>query len=165
MRSKAKRNLVGFTLIELVITVLIVAILGSAAMPMIQLNVKRSKETELRRSLWQLRDAIDAYKKAADEGVIETKIDQTGYPPNLTVLVEGVENLKDPDGRKIKFLRRIPIDPMLSKEQINTEDVTTSWGLRSYASDSNNPEAGEDVYDIYSLSKEVGINGVPYAKW
>lgn len=165
MRFERKKNLSGFTLIELVITVLIVAILGGVAMPVIQLNVKRAKETELRRHLWQLRDAIDAYKKAADEGMIETKIDQTGYPPSLTVLVDGVENLKDPDGRKIKFLRKIPIDPMLTVEQIDMNDVSSLWGLRSYMSASDDPQPGEDVYDVYSLSSGVGINGVPYAKW
>lgn len=163
--SKLQKHFLGFTLIELVVTLVIVAILGSAAMPMIQLNVKRSKETELRRSLWQLRGAIDAYKKAVDDGLIETKIDQSGYPPTLEVLVKGVENIKDAKKVKIKFLRSIPIDPMLNKEQIDLDDVSSLWGLRSYASDSEDPQAGDDVFDVYSLSEGVGINGVPYARW
>lgn len=155
----------GFTLIELVVTLVIVAILGTAAMPMIQLNAKRTKETELRRNLWQLRGAIDAYKKAVDEGLIETKIDQSGYPPNLEILVEGVDNAKDPKKMKMKFLRRIPTDPMLSKAKIDLDDDSTIWGLRSYASDSDDPQAGDDVFDVYSLSDGVGINGIPYARW
>jgi len=159
------KNHSGFTLIELVVTLVIVAILGSAAMPMIQLNVKRSKETELRRSLWQLRGAIDAYKKAVDDGLIESKIDQSGYPPNLEILVEGVENVKDPKKMKMKFLRRIPIDPMLNNSTIDLDEVSNVWGLRSYASDSKNPQEGDDVFDVYSLSDGVGINGIPYAHW
>jgi len=163
--NKFQQHYSGFTLIELVVTLVIVAILGSAAMPMIQLNVKRSKETELRRSLWQLRGAIDAYKKAVDEGLIETKIDQSGYPPNLEVLVEGVANVKDDKKMKMKFLRRVPLDPMLRKDEIDLDDVSSLWGLRSYESDSETPQAGDDVFDIYSLSDGVGINGVPYAQW
>lgn len=158
-------NKKGFTLIELVVTLAIVALLASVAMPMIQLNVKRAKETELRRYLWQMRDAIDAYKKAVDDGLIEKKADESGYPPNLSVLVKGVDNKKDPKKSKLKFLRRIPVDPLLSKEAYQLDDVATYWGLRSYKSDADNPQAGDDVYDVYSLSTETGINGVPYAQW
>lgn len=163
--KKLQKYYSGFTLIELVVTLVIVAILGSAAMPMIQLNVKRSKETELRRSLWQLRDAIDAYKKAVDDGLIEAEINQSGYPPNLEILVEGVENAKDTNKLKMKFLRKIPLDPMLHKDQIDLDDVSSFWGLRSYESDSETPQAGDNVFDVYSLSDGVGINGVPYARW
>lgn len=158
-------NQKGFTLIELVVTLSIVALLASVAMPMIQLNVKRAKEAELRRYLWQMRDAIDAYKKAVDDGLIEKKADESGYPPSLSVLVEGVDNKKEPKKSKLKFLRRIPVDPLLSKEDYQLDDTATYWGLRSYKSDADNPQAGDDVYDVYSLSTENGINGVPYAQW
>ncbi len=151
----------GFTLIELVVTVAIVAILASAAMPMLQVTVQRSKESELRANLRMMREAIDAYKKAADEGRIKKTIDQTGYPPMLEVLVEGVSDEKDVNKRKIRFLRRIPIDPM-NAQNMNAEH---QWGLRSYASEANNPAEGADVYDIYSLSQQTGTNGVPYAQW
>lgn len=151
----------GFTLIELVVTVAIVAILASAAMPMLQVTVQRSKESELRTNLRLMREAIDAYKKAADEGRVKKTIDQTGYPPNLEVLVEGVPDEKDVNKRKIRFLRRIPIDPMLT-QNINAEN---QWGLRSYASEADSPAKGDDVYDVYSLSQQIGTNGVPYAQW
>lgn len=158
-------NQKGFTLIELVVTLAIVALLASVTMPMIQLNVKRAKEAELRRYLWQMRDAIDAYKKAVDDGLIEKKADESGYPPSLSVLVEGVDNKKEPKKNKLKFLRRIPVDPLLSKEAYQLDDAETYWGLRSYKSDVDNPQAGDDVYDVFSLSTETGINGVPYAQW
>jgi general secretion pathway protein G len=165
MRYKSKKNAAGFTLIELVITVLIVAILGSVAIPMIQLNVKRAKETELKRHLWEIRDAIDAYKKAVDTGMIEKKINQSGYPPSLEILVDGVEIDKKENQGVLKFLRKIPIDPMLKKEEIDISNSNSLWGLRSYKSDSNQPTSGDDVFDVYSLSNEVGINGIPYARW
>lgn len=151
----------GFTLIELVVTVAIVAILASAAMPMLKVTVQRSKENELRANLRMIRDAIDAYKKAVDEGHIKKTIDQTGYPPSLETLVEGVPDEKDVKKRKIRFLRRIPIDPM----HISTINAEHPWGLRSYASEVNKPEAGDDVYDVYSLSQQIGTNGVPYTQW
>lgn len=159
----------GFSLIELVVTVAIVAILGSVAMPMLKVSVQRSKEAELRANLRQIREAIDAYKKAYDEGRIELKnIEKTGYPPNLEVLVEGIEDKTVPDGKKkLRFLRKIPPDPMLSRDDTSTTTLTDSesWGLRSYASEADNPTAGEDVYDVYSLSPRTGTNGIPYAKW
>lgn len=158
----------GFTLIELVITVAIVAILASAALPMLQISVQRVKENELRANLRQIREAIDAYKKAVDEGHIIKSIEQTGYPPNLEILVVGIVDEKDPNKRKLKFLRRIPLDPMtnLANPQDDSKDATLSnWGLRSYASEANEPVEGDDVYDVYSQSKQIGINGVPYAKW
>lgn len=162
-----KRNLKsnhGFTLIELIVTVVIVAILAGAAMPMLQMSVQRTKENELRTNLRQIREAIDAYKKAADEGRIKKTIEQTGYPPSLEVLVEGVADEKDVNKNKLKFLRRIPPDPM-SSLQPNGESVSNNWGLRSYDSEADKPHEGSDVYDIYSLSSQVGTNGVPYAQW
>jgi general secretion pathway protein G len=147
----------GFTLIELVATVAIVAILASAALPMLQMTVQRSK-------------AIDAYKKIADtkDGPIKKIEGQTGYPPNLDVLVEGVIDEKSPNKNKIRFLRRLPLDPMqpVSEDSEKSENgIISNWGVRSYASEANEPKEGDDVYDVYSLSPQVGINGVPYAQW
>lgn len=157
-----KRQLTGFTLIELMVTVVIVSILAAAAMPMMQFTVQRSKESELRSALRQLREAIDAYKKAADEGHIKKTIEQSGYPPNLEVLVEGVPDLQDAGKHRLKFLRRIPRDPMQTE---TGPDAAPKWGLRSYDSEPDSPREGEDVYDVYSLSRQRGINGVPYSAW
>jgi general secretion pathway protein G len=163
-------NRSGFTLIELVVTVAIVSILASVAMPMLKVTVQRSKEAELKSNLRQIREAIDAYKKAYDEGRIELKnVEKSGYPPNLEVLVEGIEDKSVPDGKKkLRFLRRIPSDPMQARQESSSPEASrldSIWGLRSYASESDNPTAGEDVYDIYSLSPHTGTNGIPYAKW
>ena len=155
----------GFTLIELIVTVTIVAVLASAVMPMLKMTIQRSKENELRANLRQIREAIDAYKKAADDGRIKKQIDASGYPPNLEVLVKGVVNEKDANKSVLKFLRRIPLDPMTPVENAETEDLPNNWGLRSYTSDAAKPVAGDDVYDVYSQSQQLGINGVPYAKW
>lgn len=159
----------GFTLIELVVTVAIVAILASADMPMLKMSVQRTKETELRADLRQIRDALDAYKKAYDEGHIELKnLEKSGYPPNLEVLVKGVEDKLDPNKHKLMFLRKIPIDPMLTRDKSSSDDPSESarfWGLRSYASEANNPTSGDDVYDVHSLSPLTGTNGIPYAQW
>ena len=143
---------------------MIVAILASAAMPMLQVSVQRTKENELRANLRQIREAIDAYKKAADEGRIKKTIEQSGYPPNLEVLVDGVVDEKDVNKNKIKFLRRVMLDPM-NPVQSSTDSIRHNWGLRSYESDADKPQEGSDVYDIYSLSQQIGINGVPYEKW
>jgi len=160
-----QKKLTGFTLIELIVTVVIVAILASVAMPVIQLNVKRAKETELRANLRQIREAIDAYKKATEEGRVKKSIEQSGYPPNLLLLVTGIEDEKDVNKKKIKFLRRIPIDPMRTRNVEKAEDKSQEWGLRSYLSAPDKPLEGEDVYDVYSTSTEVGINGIAYAQW
>jgi general secretion pathway protein G len=164
------RNGTGFTLIELVVTVAIVAVLASVAMPMLKVSVQRSKEAELRADLRQIRDALDAYKKAYDEGRIELiNIEKSGYPPNLDVLVEGVTDKSTPDNkRKLKFLRKIPIDPMQARDESSSDEIASStnhWGLRSYSSEADNPTSGDDIYDVYSLSPLTGTNGIPYAKW
>ena len=160
----------GFTLIELVVTVAIVAILATVALPMLQLSVQRVKENELRANLRQIREAIDAYKKVADieNGPIKKTISQSGYPPSLDVLVNGVVDDKDPNKHKIRFLRSIPLDPMQPVDQASSQssnDLLNNWGLRSYKSEANSPAEGDDVYDVYSRSKQIGINGVPYNQW
>ena len=165
MKPRRIQQLKGFTLIELIVTVTIVAILASVAMPMLQMSVQRSKENELRANLRQIREAIDAYKKAADEGSIKKSIEETGYPPNLEVLVNGVVDEKDINKSKLKFLRIIPLDPMTIATDKNTDDLPNNWGLRSYASEASDPEQGADVFDVYSLSQQIGINGIAYAKW
>jgi general secretion pathway protein G len=145
----------GFTLIELLIVVAIVALLASVAAPLAELGYQRGKEQELRYVLRQIREAIDAYKRAADEGKIERKADSSGYPPSLATLVEGVEEKANPERTKIYFLRRIPKDPLTGEE----------WGLRSYASPADDAREGKDVYDVYSRSEDVGLNKVPYREW
>lgn len=160
-----KPRLKGFTLIELIVTVTIVAVLASVAMPMLKMTVQRSKENELRANLRQIREAIDAYKKAADDGRIKKSIEDTGYPPNLEILVSGVVNEKDANKNKLKFLRRIPLDPMTPVTNAESDDLPNNWALRSYASDAADPVAGDDVFDVYSQSQQLGINGVPYSKW
>ena len=160
--------IMGFTLIELIVTVAILAILASSAMPMIQMSVQRHKENQLRTNLRQIRLALDAYKLAIDEGRIKKNIDESGYPPNLSILVLGVKDEKSADDAKIKFLRNIPLDPMTRVDTdylANNNEPNSNWGLRSYKSDANNPVSGDDVYDVYSKSEQVGINGVPYAQW
>lgn len=152
----------GFTLIEVVVTVAIVAVLASVAVPMTGLVVQRGKERDLRNALVLLRGAIDAYKQAADDGRIVKSADQSGYPPTLESLVNGVEDAKDPKKHKIYFLRRIPRDPMFNN---GAAHATETWGKRSYASSADDPREGEDVFDIYSLSAATGLDGVPYREW
>ncbi len=160
---KTNHRSLGFTLIELMVTLVILAILASVSFPLLKLTLQRNKEAELAQNLLQIRQAIDAYKQASDQGRIKKNIDQTGYPPNLEVLVQGVPDIKDPKKRLIKFLRRIPRDPMLSADDYRL--FKHDWGLRSYRSDAQKPEYEDDVYDVYSLSPNIAINGVPYAEW
>ena len=153
----------GFTLIELVVTVAILGILATGALPLVQLAAQRSKEGELRVALRQIRNAIDAYK-AATEGTakkIEKAADASGYPPNLEILAKGVRDVSDPKGRLIFFLRRVPRDPFAD----SSLPAEKTWGLRSYASPPDAPQPGDDVFDIYSLATGVGLNGVPYREW
>ena len=152
----------GFTLIELVVTVAIISILATGILPMAKMMAQREKEKELRTSLRNMREAIDAYKILFDEGRIRKTSRQSGYPPNLAVLVEGVEDEKDPKKQKIRFMRKIPADPMNTDLNIPAEQT---WGLRSYASEAIDPQAGDDVFDIYSLSTNTGLNGRPYRVW
>jgi general secretion pathway protein G len=146
----------------MVITVAIVAVLALGLLPLTQLAAQRAKETELRAALRDIRSAIDAYKDASDTRRIARKADQSGYPPSLQALVEGVEDVRSADGRMIYFMRRIPRDPFFSDATVAAAET---WGLRSYESPPDEPEPGDDVFDIYSLSSAVGLNGVPYRQW
>jgi general secretion pathway protein G len=153
----------GFTMIELVVTVAIVALLATAVIPSAQLALQREREAELRSSLRILRTAIDAYKKAADDGRIKKDADKSGYPPDLQTLVDGVEDVRNPKpGIMIYFLRRIPRDPLWPDA---TAAAADAWGLRSYASPTDDPQPGDDVFDVYSRSGKTGLNGVPYREW
>ena len=152
----------GFTLIELVITVAIVAVLASVALPLNELVVQRAKEQDLRRALRDVREAIDAYKQAADEGRMQRKIGESGYPRSLQELVDGVEDQKDPKKRRLYFLRRLPRDPFAPEPDAAAAET---WGLRSYASPPDDPKDGEDVYDVFSRSERTGLNGRPYREW
>jgi general secretion pathway protein G len=143
----------GFTFIELLIVVAILALLASVAMPLAEVTVQRNKEQDLRRSLREIREAIDSYKSAADEGRIERPADKSGYPPTLAVLAEGVADKRN--GQTVYFLRRVPRDPLAEGE----------WGLRSYKSPPGSPQPGDDVFDVYSRSENTGLNGVPYKDW
>ena len=153
MHGKGKSS--GFTFIELLIVVAILALLASVAMPLAEVTVQRNKEQDLRRSLREIREAIDAYKLAGDEGRIEKAADKSGYPPTLAVLAEGVADKKT--GQPIYFLRRVPRDPMGEGEG--------EWGLRSYKSPPGSPQPGDDVFDVFSRSADNGLNGVPYKDW
>jgi general secretion pathway protein G len=152
----------GFTLIELVVTIAILALLASGLIPLTQLAMQRSKEQQLREALREIRTALDAYKQATAEQRVMKKADESGYPPDLELLAKGVKDAKSPDGKMIYFLRRIPRDPFLEDESVLAE---RTWGLRSYASSADDPRAGDDVYDVYSLSKRTGLNGVAYREW
>jgi len=154
-------RLQGFTLIELIITVAIVAILASAALPLTQIAVQRAKEQELRTALRQIREAIDAYKQAADEGRVARAADASGYPPSLDALVLGVDDAKLPVRKSIYFLRRLPRDPFAPDNLPAAE----TWGKRSYESPPDDPREGKDVFDIYPLAEGKGLNGVAYREW
>ena len=152
----------GFTLIELIITVAIVALLASVALPVSELAVQRTKEQELRRTLRQIREAIDAYKQASDEGRIRKSVGDSGYPKKLEDLADGVDDQKSPKKEKIYFLRRIPRDPFAGDPAAS---AAATWGKRSYASPPDDPKEGEDVFDVFSLAQGKGINGQPYREW
>jgi general secretion pathway protein G len=163
MRAQGSRpRQSGFTLIELMVSLTLLALLASVALPLKELVARRGKESELRRDLMTIRGAIDAYKREADAGDIAKSADESGYPPNLRVLVDGVENRRDPNHKKIYFLRRLPADPMCDCGGKPPEDT---WETRSYASDADSFSSGDDVFDIRSSSKSEGINGIPYEKW
>lgn len=152
----------GFTLIELLVTLAIMALLATMVVPLAEVTVQRQREQELRLALREIRTAIDTYKRASEEGRIPHTIDSTGYPSSLSVLVDGVEDARDPKKAKLYFLRRIPRDPMNPDARIPDGEV---WGKRSYASEASDPQEGDDVYDVYSKSPATGLNGIPYRRW
>lgn len=154
------QNASGFTFIELIVVSTILVILASAAMPLAKVTIQRQREFELRRSLREMRTAIDKFKDAVDMGLIgstDVRAGSEGYPPDLETLVEGVSVANDASGRKLKFLRRIPIDPMTN---------STDWGMRSYQ---DRPDAtswgGQNVYDVYSKSEATALDGTKYKDW
>ena len=143
----------GFTLVELIIAITIMSILAGAAIPVVRVRVRRDKERELRRDLWEMRDAIDRYKDAADRGAFQIKVGTDGYPPDLETLVNGV----DVQGKKVRFLRRIPVDPMTGK---------TEWGMRSNQDEPDSTSwGGQNVFDVYTQSQGTAIDGTKYADW
>ena len=143
----------GLTLIELIVAITIISILMGAAVPIARVVVKRDRERDLRRALWEMRDAIDRYKDAADRGAFQIKVGTEGYPPDLETLVKGV----DVGGKKVRFLRSIPTDPMTG---------TTEWGLRSMNDDpASDSWGGQNVFDVYTKSQATGLDGTPYKDW
>jgi general secretion pathway protein G len=150
----------GFTLVELLVTLALLALLVTSASPVLQLNAKRDKERELKRALWQIRDALDAYKDAVDQGLIKKTAEGSGYPPNLAILVTGVENAQDAKKKKLFFLRRIPRDPFAADA---TQNNAATWQIRAY--DGALDDMAQDVYDVSSRSPAIGINQQPYSAW
>lgn len=143
----------GVTLIELIVAITIMAILTGAAIPIARISIKRDKEKRLRAALWEMRDAIDRYKDAADSGAFQTKVGSENYPPDLDTLVNGV----DSNGKKLRFLRRIPVDPMTN---------STDWGLRSMQDDPDSTSwGGQNVFDVYTKSNDTALDGTKYQDW
>lgn len=143
----------GLTLVELIVAVIILAILMGAAVPIARVRIKREREVELRRDLWEMRDAIDHYKDAADRGAFQIKLDSNGYPPDLDTLVKGV----DVQGKTLRFLRRVPTDPMTG---------STEWGLRSMQDDPDSTSwGGQNVFDVYTKSNATALDGTKYSDW
>jgi len=143
----------GFTLIELIAATTILLILSSLMVPLVQVNLKRQRERELRHALWEMRDAIDRYKDAADRGGFQIKAGTEGYPPDLETLVKGV----DVGGKKLRFLRRIPIDPMTGKDE---------WGMRSWQDDPKSDSwGGQDLFDVFTKSEQKALDGTEYQEW
>lgn len=152
-KGLAERREAGFTLIELIVATMILIILTTMALPLARVTIRREKEKELRRDLWEMRDAIDRYKDAADRGAFRTKVDSQNYPPDLETLVKG----EDVQGKKLRFLRKIPVDPMTGN---------TDWGLRSMQDDPQSDSwGGQSVFDVYSKSLGTGLDGTKYKDW
>jgi general secretion pathway protein G len=144
----------GVTLLEMIVVVTILLILMGAAVPVLKVSVRRQREVELRRDLWEMRAAIDRYKDAADKNAFQQKLGSEGYPPDMDTLVNGVEIA---GGKKLRFLRRIPVDPMTGN---------TDWGLRSMQDDPQSDSwGGQNVFDVYTKSTGIGLNGTKYKDW
>jgi general secretion pathway protein G len=153
VRAARQSGTRGFTLVELIIATTIMVILTGMALPLARVTIAREKERELRYDLWMMRDAIDRYKDAADRGAFQIKVDSQGYPPDLDTLVQGV----DSNGKKLKFLRRIPVDPMTGKPE---------WGMRSMQDDPTSDSWGEqNVFDVYTKSEGTALDGTKYKDW
>jgi len=152
----------GFTLIELVVAVAIVGILAWMAVPLLEVTQQRRQEAELRLDLRQIRGGLDAYRQAVLDKRIEAPADSTGYPPTLEHLVAGVPDITQPDSRPIYFLRRLPRDPFATDGDASASDT---WGKRSYASPPDDPKEGEDVFDVFSRSEKIGLNGTRVREW
>jgi general secretion pathway protein G len=145
------------TLVELVVAVAILSVLSAMALPLARVQIRREQERELRAALRELRTAIDRYKEASDRGLIQVKLGSEGYPPDLETLVEGIPVLNSPDEKKLKFLRRIPRDPMRSSME---------WGLRAYQDEPDSTAwGGQDVFDVYSQSQGTALDGSKYSEW
>ena len=152
-RDRFRRVSGGFTLVEMIVAISILLILTGMAVPLVRVKVQRDREVELRRDLWEMRDAIDRYKDAADRGAFQIKAGTDGYPPDLDTLVNGV----DVGGKMVRFLRRIPIDPMTGKNE---------WGERSTQDDPDSESwGGQNVFDVYSKSQGTALDGSKYAEW
>jgi len=161
-RIHEARRRSGVTLVELVVTIAILALIATMALPIVEIRVKMDQERELRTALREIRDALDAYRRAHDAGRIARVEGESGYPPSLLGLIRGVTDETDPAGRKLRFLVEIPRDPFNADRKIPAEQT---WGLRSYASPPEAPRPGTDVYDVYSLNPGKGFDGVPYGEW
>lgn len=150
-KSESQR---GVTLLEMIVVITILLVLMGAAVPVVKISVKRAKETELRRDLWEMRGAIDRYKDAADKNAFQSKLGSEGYPPDLDTLVNGVDVA---GGKKIRFLRRVPVDPMTGNKD---------WGLRAMKDDPQSDSwGGENVFDVYTKSTGTALNGTKYKDW
>lgn len=144
----------GMTLLEMIIVISIILILMSAALPITRLTIRRERETELRRDLWEMRGAIDRYKDAAEKNAFQIKLGTEGYPPDLDTLVNGVDAQ---GGKKLRFLRRIPVDPITGQKD---------WGMRSMQDDPTSDSwGGQNVFDVYSKSTGTALNGTKYKDW
>jgi len=153
IKSQVRGRERGLTLVELIVTITILGILASAAAPITIMLVKRDRERELRRDLWEMRDAIDRYKDLADSGAVQIKVDSYGYPPDLQTLVDGIDIRE----KKVRFLRRIPVDPMTGKAE---------WGFRSMQDDPDSDSyGGQSVFDVYSKSQGTALDGTKYSTW
>lgn len=147
----------GLTLVELIVAATILSVLSTAALPLARVQLRRERERELRRTLREMRTAIDRYKEAADRGMIQIKLGTEGYPPDLQTLVDGAQITNSPDDKRLKFLRRIPQDPMTN---------STDWGLRSYQDEPDSTSfGGQNVFDVYTRSQGTALDGSQYSEW